>query len=98
MWRANIFAVFMFVLWVGLLWFDIGLMQNMAHYQHQWGYPNAADINQYIVVPAAILVLLFAVIIIFNFFARSARTLTVFACISIVPFLYILMIAAAAAI
>jgi len=42
---ANIFTGLVLALWVWMLWIGIGLMKNMAKYQHAYGYPKAGDIR-----------------------------------------------------
>lgn len=94
---ANIFIGFVFALWVWMLWIGIGLMKNMAKYQHAYGYPNADDIRFWIDGPAAALALLVISFIVFNFVKRSPCFLATLASIAIMLFFFYLFDLAVAA-
>jgi hypothetical protein len=66
---ANILVGFVCVLWGGLLWIGINLIEGVAA-RHVPGYPNSGQIFYYIGVPAAVTATLILSAVIFNFVVR----------------------------
>ena len=87
----NILAGLDCVLWGGLLWVGINLIEGVAA-QHAPGYPNSTQIFYYVGVPGAVVAVLILSAVIFNFVIRSPMWLGILSVVALLPLpFYLLM-------